>query len=437
MLKRGSLALRVYGYAIVAFVVVAALLNWTFEAIRSQDQPERMERFASRVSFLAKEVMRAGPGSPAAARRLIELEAGTGVDLTYISWQARNDYPATLATHAFAVTNTDRRNPFTRIHWARIDSGGQPVGALRIEFLRQFGRRRSSLPWSGPVTILGILALLIIPPLVIWVVRPIRRLEAAAHRLGDGDLETPIVLKRNDELGRLAQAFDGMRERLRRMLHERERLLTDVSHEIRGPLARMAIAQELLETDVGDNPYVARLRREMQHLDQLTGELLSLSRERQGQPPQWADVAVGDLIRRLIKDRDLIARQQQQTFALEIAETTLHTDADLLARALGNLLDNALKYSGPGGKVTISHRDETHHVQFTIRDNGPGIPAEALPHIFEPFYRPDVARTRTTGGTGLGLAIVRSIVDRLNGTIALDSQEGVGTTVTVRLPRKV
>jgi signal transduction histidine kinase len=356
------------------------------------------------------------------------------VRLVYLPWSARDRYPAELATQPQAISPSRRGNTFAQTYWARIDQGGKPVGVLRVQFQRQFRQGSPGRTGYGPLTIMVVLAVLIIPPLFLWVIRPLRRLEAAAHRLGDGDLDTPVIMNRRDELGRLAAAFDTMRERLQRMLHERDRLLTDVSHELRGPLARMAVAQELLESDIGDNPYVARLRREMQHLDQLTGELLSLSRQRLNQPQQWSAVNVAELIRQLVQDRDLLAHQRDVRLTTDLTDSTVRSDAELLARALGNLVDNALKYTGAGGTVGITCRPEAGGVTITVSDDGPGIPAEALPHIFEPFYRPDVARTRTTGGTGLGLAIVRAIVDRLQGTIHLESQEGKGTTATVRLP---
>lgn len=433
MLNRNSLALRVYGFAIVAFVLVAGLLNWTFATIRAQDQAERHDRLVQRTTFLARELARAGPGTPAAAKRLIELEDGTGFDLTYVPWDAPYDFPDNLRHQAYTETPSNHANAFGWVRWARIEVHGTPIGALRMEYQRPF-RVLRTLMRIGPPLVLATLALLIIPPLILWVVRPIRKLEAAAHRLGDGDLETPIRLHRQDELGRLAQAFDEMRDRLRHMLHARDRLLTDVSHELRGPLARMAVAQELLEADIGPNPYVARLRREMRHLDQLTGELLSLSRQRQSQAPQWEDVSLADLIQRLVKDRDLIAQQHRQTVTVAIAEAVIRTDPELLARAVGNVLDNALKYGGPGATVTIASRQTAEGLVLTLHDTGPGIPAADLPHIFEPFYRPDLGRSRSSGGTGLGLAIVRAIVDRLQGTVTIDSQVGVGTTLTLTLP---
>jgi signal transduction histidine kinase len=434
MLKPRSLALAVFGYSVAAFVVLGIVLQWSFTAVlQARDQSEQLERAAARVDFLATEVERAGPGTAMATKRLADLETGTATRLAYVPWADRAGYPAELATQPRTMTTARRQSPFAQTYWARIDRDGKPAGALRVQFQRAFGPARGR-PGFLPIVFLIILALVLVPPLVFWVVRPIRRLEAAAHRLGEGDLETPVALNRRDELGRLADAFDTMRERLRRMLHERERLLTDVSHELRPPLARMAVAQDLLETDIGDNTYVDRLRREMRNLDTLTGELLSLSRQRQSQPPQWSPVSLSATIEQLVRDRDLLARQNQITVVLALTDVTARSDADLLARALGNLLDNALKYSHAGSQVMVRCQAEGDQAVVTIADDGPGIPATALPHIFEPFYRPDVARTPKTGGAGLGLAIVRAIVDRLQGAIDLDSQEGVGTTVTLRLP---
>ncbi|MBC7543990.1 MAG: HAMP domain-containing histidine kinase [Candidatus Sericytochromatia bacterium] len=435
---RHSLILKIYAYAVVAFSALAVVIYFAFDTMmRNQEVSIFQERVSPQVTFLADEVAEAGPGTPAGKARLVELQRGMSVQLWYYPWSDSTHIPAKLRREAQDMETGASTSPYGQFYWVRVDQAGKAIGALRVRFRPPFRSNRQQQSrrfYYWPLLVIGMLALVLIPPLIYWVIHPLRRLEGLVLRLADGDLKTPVRLDRQDELGRLAAAFDSMRLQVRRMLHEKEHLLTDVSHELRGPLTRMALAQDLLEDDLGNNPYIARLRKELGNLDTLTGELLSLSRNRHGVPLTVSAVDLSAVAGELVAERDLLAGQTGITLKAALAPAQTEGDAALLLRACGNLIDNALKYTPSGGTVLVESRLVNDRVIFSVTDTGIGITAEALPHVFEPFYRPDAARSRETGGSGLGLAIVKAIIDRHRGDVTLASTDGQGTTATISLP---
>jgi signal transduction histidine kinase len=237
-----------------------------------------------------------------------------------------------------------------------------------------------------------------------------------------------VPVTRTDELADLERAFESLRQRVLQMLRQKERLLADISHELRGPLSRMAVAVPLLRTPPEDAPTVARLEREIQAMDALIGELLALARA-QGQALRREPVDLATLAQGLVEEREPAARQAGLVLETRLDPAPLQGDPRLLARAMGNLLDNALKYTPAGGHVRV----ETAPGCFRVVDDGPGIAPADLPHLFEPFYRPDTSRSRETGGVGLGLAIAKAIAEGHGGSAVLASGPD-GTVAELRLP---
>ncbi|MFN3428500.1 MAG: ATP-binding protein [Candidatus Sericytochromatia bacterium] len=280
---------------------------------------------------------------------------------------------------------------------------------------------------------MALLALMIVPPLWFWVVRPLRRMVAIADRLGHGDLATPVPIDRTDEFGELEKAFESLRQRVQQMLAARERLLRDISHELRAPLSRMAIAVPLLRDD-RPSPYIDHLERDMTIMDDLIGEILALARGRSPESLQRGPVDLAEVAAGLLAERGVVLAQREMPVASALAPAPTVGDRRLLARAMGNLLDNALKYTPDQAAVRLETAIEHGEAVFRVADRGPGIRAADLPHLFEPFYRPDASRTRETGGTGLGLAIAGAIAEAHGGTATLRSSEGLGTTAELRFP---
>lgn len=431
---RHSLALKLYLYALVAFAALAIGGTWVIGQIVAESQrPTVPPRVEARLRYAQEQLQAIPLQAPDADRRIADLEAGLGMSFRRIPWSQSDRYPDELAEQTIVASpRRDGATPaYVRTYWVRLERPGGDAEAVQVNFVRT-ANRRYRLPSILPI--MGVLAVLLLPPLYYWVIQPIRRLEAAAQRLGGGDLDTPIRLARQDELGRLATAFEQMRLQVKRMIDEKERLLRDISHELRAPLSRMALATSLLDDDLDENPYVKQLQGDLAHTEGLVGELLALARYRLPATLSLVPVALDEIAHQLIDEHRLTITQGGYRLQTDLAAAPVQGDGVLLRRALGNLLDNALKYTPAGGTIRLVTRQDDGGSIFEIADTGCGIPAAALPQLFEPFYRPDTGRARETGGTGLGLAIAKAIVDRHGGTLIVDSREGHGTTIAIKLP---
>jgi signal transduction histidine kinase len=245
------------------------------------------------------------------------------------------------------------------------------------------------------------------------VLRPVGRLTETVERIRDtGDLSAPIETPGQDEISRLGQAFAAMTAALAESVGAQRRLVADASHELRTPLTSLITNLELL-AEQPDDPsgpaLVAAALTEAGELRALINDLVDLARDGQ------ASFHIEDVRLDLIAER-VAARAADRapglTYELDCRPTLVRGDPDALERAIGNLVDNALKWSLPDGRIRISAAAGA----VEVSDDGPGIPADDLPHIFDRFYRS--AKARSLPGSGLGLAIVRRIADMHNGTVA-------------------
>lgn len=450
-----SLVFKTAAYATIVFFLAIPptifLARKVFETGRRFDAPDFV---MPTLTFIEREIERGWQGAPPSRERLAEFEGISRHALRVVPWGD----PAVPAALASAEHLVDPRPPGPDgerpRHWARIDAGGKPVGALEMTLSPRLRGpdhpRRPPGPgglggppgpgFHGPfapdlawVWIL-LLMLIIVPPLYLWVLRPLRAMVGIAQRLGGGDLETPVAIDRRDEFGELERAFEKMRIDLKGAFEQRERLLTDVSHEIRGPLARMMIALPLLQREGAPGPVTQIFENELRAVDELVGDVLALARGGYQDRIAWTDLDLAEVARALLEERRLFAEQKGVALEGELTPARAAGDPKLVARALGNLLDNALKYTAPGDRVRLVTRSAGAQAVARVEDNGPGIAAEHLPHIFEPFYRPDTSRSRETGGAGLGLSIVRRIVEGHGGSVTVTTPAGGGTVAEVRLP---
>ncbi|HEY9857380.1 MAG TPA: HAMP domain-containing sensor histidine kinase [Stenomitos sp.] len=429
---RHSLIVKISLYATIVFFASIPPAIMVGEMLRSQGHRDAARAFnGPPLEFLARETERSVQGKTPSPQRLAELGRGLRHHLRFVPWSQVGAYPPSLRTQMLVL---DPRPPHEGPHhWVRIDHAGHPIGAL--EAIPDFSRGpRPPGPLTSQLALTWVLLLVLIiaPPIWLWVIRPLRAMVRVASRLGSGDLETAVPIERQDEFGELERAFERMRVELRRALMQRERLLTDVSHEVRGPLTRMTLALPLLRQQGASGPVLDIMEREIKAADELLGDVLALAR---GQTPSalaLAPVDLGELARRLVEERAIVANQRRQRLAATLEPATVWGDRRQLERAFGNVLDNALKYTPEGGEVSVSTGCEGEQGFFRVIDNGPGVAAEHLPLIFEPFYRPDDSRSRETGGTGLGLAIVRAITENHGGKVRFDSKQGEGTRVELR-----
>jgi signal transduction histidine kinase len=285
--------------------------------------------------------------------------------------------------------------------------------------------------------------------------RPVRRVTQAAGQIGASDLSARLPVTGRDEFSELAATFNGMLSRLEQSFAQREealrqlaqaldqqrRFTADASHELRTPLTIIKANTSLA---LDEEPSLVEYRRALEAADRaadttnrIVHDLLLLARGDAGQlrldrRPLW----IRDVLEPAAK---AFRGPEAPPISIELSTNgwplTVDGDPHHLLRLFNNLLENAVRNTPRTGSITLSADAEAEAVVVRVRDTGEGIPPEHLPHVCERFYRVDTARTRRHGGTGLGLAICQSIVEAHEGSLAVDSVIGDGTTVTVRLPR--
>lgn len=283
----------------------------------------------------------------------------------------------------------------------------------------------------------GLIALL----LARYLSRPLRVLRGAAQRMAEGDLTvrvSPKLRTADNETYALAKDMDGMAERIHDLLDAQRRLLRDVSHELRSPLARLAISLELVRRRSPEDvaPALDRIERETDRLNEMIGELLTLSRLESGQGLENAEpVDLKALVETVAEDAALEAEPNGTRVATKLAEDCVAAgNSELLRRAVENVVRNAVRFGAPGSTVEVALAREGELASIRVRDHGPGVPDEALDRLFEPFYRVEADRARTKGGTGIGLAITKRAVSLHGGSVAAHNAEGGGLEVIMRIP---
>jgi two-component system sensor histidine kinase CpxA len=258
--------------------------------------------------------------------------------------------------------------------------------------------------------------------------RPVRKLQRAVERFGHGDLSARSGSVRRDELGELARTFDRMADRIETLLAAERRLLLDISHELRSPLARLGVAIELARS--GDNleAPLNRIQKESDRLNALVGELLQVTRA-EGDPGSLRrdPVRLDELVGQLVEDSSIEAASQGCAVKYEQREpVTVSGDAELLRRAVENVIRNAIRHSPRDTDVEVRLARANGNVVVDIRDHGPGVPEAALSRLFDAFYRVETDRNRSSGGIGLGLSIARRAVELHKGRIrARNAQPGL------------
>jgi two-component system sensor histidine kinase CpxA len=296
-------------------------------------------------------------------------------------------------------------------------------------------------PWFGPPNILpyyGAIVLVIVlmgAILAAHLALPLRRLRRVVVRFGRGDLAARADSPRKDEIGELARAFDEMAGRIQVLLTAERRLLQDVSHELRSPLARLDVAVELASTSADPSEFLAHIRRDVDRLSALVEELLRLTRA-EGDPSarEHEEVALDSLLQEMVADCALEAEASGCRLDLHAGDpATIQGAPELLRRAVENVVRNAIRHAPAGTAVEIGLERDGDTATIAVRDRGPGVPEDLLGAIFEPFFRVEGHRSRVDGGTGLGLAIARRAVDLHRGRIAARNAHP-GLSVTIELP---
>lgn len=296
----------------------------------------------------------------------------------------------------------------------------------RTHYLGAGARLAIAIAVSGLVC-LGLAAL---------ITRPIRRLRRAAQALAAGDLSIQVGYRGRDEVAALARDFDVMTARLRDLLESQRRLLRDVSHELRSPLARLRVALELARRKGDAAIALDRIEREAERLETLITDVLSLARLEAGQTHlQRQPVALADLLQNITQDAAFEADTVGKNVNLDARTTaTIEGDPVLLRSAIENVVRNAIRHTAPGTAVGITLDTMEGEAVVEVRDHGEGVPEQQLGQLFQPFARVGEARDRASGGYGLGLAISRQAVEAHGGRIAAANAPDGGLRVSLRLP---
>jgi signal transduction histidine kinase len=403
----------------ITFLVIGGYMQLRKHSLESLDQ-----NLSLYLDYLIAEL-----GDPPSLANAIDISHRTGAIIQYDSpgnqWKTA-DIPSTLNLKRARTFSRDperiiglyRGNHFVQIH----------RGDKRLLFI---------LPWAvedkavivKQLAGMGVLLAAILGAAYFYirrVLKPIRDLKVGVETIGSGNLEHRVPLGPDNELRDLARAFNQMAERLEALLKVKEQLLLDVSHELRSPLTRLKVGLEFIPE--GEDR--ESLSEDILGMEKMITEILEAAKVRKSAAAlNLTLVKPATLVRTLLADYE---NRLPRVIAENLLETELMLDLDKIEMVLRNILDNALKYSSPkGDKVVISMSMEKHILKIIIRDNGIGIPEDALPFIFEPFFRVDDSRTRKTGGYGLGLSLCKAIMSAHGGEIDITSAPGKGTQVVL------
>lgn len=342
------------------------------------------------------------------------------------------------------VTGEDRSDLLARIQGRRPSAWRAHLGSLLSAATSPDGRYRYIVMADArfeiwryvPYFLLILVALaLVCLALAVKIASPLRVLARAVDRFGAGDLSVRVNSTQKDEIGDLSRAFDRMAERIATLLTAERRLLQDVSHELRSPLARLSFAAELMRTAEDRDTALARIRKEIHRLTDMVGALIQVTRaEGDLSSDNQESLQLDELVDTVVEDCRVEADARH--CQIEVAVDSLppmRADRELLRRAIENVVRNSIRYTPEASRVDIQLSVAGDTARIGVRDYGPGVPADSLSKIFQPFFRVDDSRDSSTGGVGLGLAIARRAIGLHHGRLWAQNAEP-GLQVWIELP---
>jgi signal transduction histidine kinase len=382
------------------------------------------------ISYIIRDL-----GTPPSLKKALALKEKTSVDIRFegpdlaTSWSTftLGIPPQRIRWHIWKDDSNVNIGHYRRHHFVRVATGPGvytfkvTIDEKRKEIVRRFG-----------FVVLLALPLIMTAAFLVMrrILKPIAWLTHGVHQVSLGNLKHRIVHRRSDELGRLADAFNTMTQRVESMLDAREQLLLDVSHELRSPLTRMKVALEFLP----DSETKTSLGEDLTEMGRMVSEILEMARLRNLSLQLNLElVNIGTLIKDVAT---LVAPAGESSPPIVIHDLPdslmIHADADKVRVVFKNIFENAIKYSShDADPVIVTLTDQEPYAVVRIKDGGIGIEPDELTHIFQPFFRADKSRSKLTGGYGLGLSICKRIMEAHKGKIEISSRPGQGTTVSL------
>lgn len=288
-----------------------------------------------------------------------------------------------------------------------------------------------------PIQLL-LVTMLVSTPFLLWLAwalsQPARRLQKAAERVARGQFEKDEALEKGPrEFRKTGQSFNQMVGSLNTMISGQQRLLSDISHELRSPLTRLRMATALATRKQGESTELSRIDMEAERLEQMISELLELSRIQVNSHQEREKTDAYSLWFDILEDAKFEAEHMNKELTYSgLIETPIFGNPNLLMSAVENVIRNAIKYGND--VITVNLKQTAAHFIIHVDDNGEGVPEDELKDIFKPFYRVSTARDRSSGGTGLGLAITESAIQQHSGTIIASKSPLGGLRMTITLP---
>lgn len=274
-----------------------------------------------------------------------------------------------------------------------------------------------------------------------FIVRPIKRLTQATKKIAAGNYHLKLNVNRKDEIGRLANDFTKMSDRLNQTEEKRQEFVSNVSHEIQSPLTSIqGFSQALREEELSDEDrdrYLGIIEKESHRLSALSKQLLTLSfLDSELSISDMVELDVGAQLKEVVSMTEYHWRSKDITIEMDLSSSTVLGEPRLLQQVWMNLVTNAIRYTDPEGTIVIQATKGKEGVTISVKDTGVGIKKDDLPQLFERFYKVDKARVRAENNTGLGLSIVKRIIDLHGGTINVESELGKGSQFHVTLKSK-
>ena len=271
------------------------------------------------------------------------------------------------------------------------------------------------------------------------VLKPLKELSSAIEEIGGNDLSNRVEIQgRQDEIGRLARSFKHMMDKVSASFERQKRFSASAAHELKTPLATILVNLEVLELDGKTSPdrmekVLTIVKANTERMIRLVEDLMRLTSDKDHEMEE--EVELSEVFTITLDELSLLIRKKDLTVSIEnTPDISLTGSRVMLYRVMSNLLENAAKYNREHGSISIVTGRDDNGVTVKIEDTGIGIPEEALPHIFEPFYRVDQSRSRAVGGAGLVLPLVKDIVEKHGGEVTVKSAAGEGTTFILRFP---